>query len=114
MTAQLANSQINRVYVTGNGESLYFALDEENNSFMGMNKIICSNITIRFKDGQVNNLSFYVQPDAQFIPPHELKKEDMKLKNFNWKAAEKPKKHEVVKPQNGLKPDTAAIKKATR
>lgn len=103
MTAELADGQINRVVVMGNGESLYFALDEEDQSFMGMNAIICSNITIRFRDGKVNNLSFYVQPDARFIPPHELQDGDTRLKDFEWRIEEKPLRREVVKAQQGLK-----------
>jgi hypothetical protein len=99
MTAELANGKINKVTVIGNGESIYYALDEKNTSMMGMNKIVCSNITIRFKDGKVNNLSFYIQPDAQFIPPHELKKEDKTLKGFEWKAGQKPIRSDVVRPQ---------------
>ena len=98
MTAEFKNKKINQVIVEGNGESIYYALSEEESSAMGMNKIICSNITIRFKDGKVNNLSFYVQPEASFIPPHELKKEDMTLKGFAWKETEKPLKKDVVKP----------------
>ena len=97
MTAEFANSKINRVIVEGNGESIYFALSEDDGASMGMNKIICSNITIRFKDGKVNNFSFYVQPEASFIPPHELKKEDMRLKGFQWKEEDKPEKADVVK-----------------
>lgn len=97
MTADIVQSKINRVYVEGNGESLYFALDEKNNIMMGMNKIICSNIMIRFKEGRVNNLSFYVKPEANFIPPHELKKDQLTLKGFSWKAEEKPTRDEVVK-----------------
>lgn len=97
MTADVHRGKISRVLVEGNGESLYFALDEKNALLMGMNKIICSSMIIRFKDGRVNNLSFYVQPDANFIPPHELKKEDMTLKGFVWKQNEKPTRDEVVK-----------------
>ena len=97
MTAEFADQKIDRVIVQGNGESLFFALEEEDQSFMGMNKIICSNITIRFRDGKVNNLSFYVKPEAQFIPPHELKKEDKTLKGFEWKAEQKPERADVVK-----------------
>ena len=97
MTAEFANRKINRVIVEGNGESLFFALDDEDQSFMGMNKIICSNITIRFKDGKVNNLSFYVKPEASFIPPHELKKEERTLKGFEWRAEDKPTRDQVVK-----------------
>jgi lipopolysaccharide export system protein LptA len=97
MTAEFADRKINRVIVQGNGESIYFALDEKDQAFMGMNKIICSNITIRFKNGRVNNLSFYVKPEASFIPPHELKKEDKTLKGFQWKGDEKPERGDVVK-----------------
>ena len=97
MTAEFKNKMINKVIVEGNGESIFFALKEKEAAAMGMNKIICSNITIRFKEGKVNNFSFYVQPDASFIPPHELKKEDMTLKGFIWKENEKPVKTDVVK-----------------
>lgn len=97
MVAEFAGNHINRVIVEGNGESLYFALDEKDQSFMGMNKIICSNITIRFREGKVNNLSFYVKPEASFIPPHELNKEQMTLKGFVWRSADKPAREDVVK-----------------
>lgn len=98
MTAEFREKKINRVIVEGNGECIYYVLSEEEASAMGMNKIICSNITIRFKDGKVNNLSFYTQPEASFIPPHELKLEDMTLKGFVWKQKEKPAKKDVVRP----------------
>jgi len=97
MTADIVNNKMNRVYVQGNGESLYFVVDEKKSLLMGMNKIICSNILIRFKEGKVDNLSFYVKPEANFIPPHELKKDEMILKGYSWKVNEKPTHDEVVK-----------------
>jgi lipopolysaccharide export system protein LptA len=96
MTADILNSKINKVYVEGNGESIYFILDDKTNLLMGMNKIICSNIMIRFKEGKVNNLSFFVKPEANFIPPHELKKDELTLQGFSWKSKEKPRKEDVV------------------
>jgi len=104
MTAEFANKKIRRVVVEGNGESIYYALDDKNFSLMGMNKIICSNITIRFKEGKVNNLSFYKKPEASFIPPHELKEEDKTLKGFIWMEKERPTKEEVI----GVSKDTEA------
>jgi lipopolysaccharide export system protein LptA len=108
MTAEFGNSQLSRVIVEGNGESIYFALDEEDQAFMGMNKIICSNITIRFREGKVNNLSFYVKPEASFIPPHELRKEEMTLKGFEWRMDMKPTRNEVVKAVIKPAPSAAA------
>ncbi|MBX2945956.1 MAG: Organic solvent tolerance protein OstA [Cyclobacteriaceae bacterium] len=100
MTAYFKKNQLHRVVVEGNGESIYFALEDKTNLLMGMNKIICSNITIRFKDARVNNLSFYVRPDADFIPPHELKKDDLLLNGFQWKIEMRPTRKEVVKKTN--------------
>lgn len=99
MTAEFKNGDINRVIVEGNGESIYYALSEEEGGAMGLNRIICSNITMRFKEGQLNNLSFYTQPEARFIPPHEIIEEDTRLKGFLWKEKEKPTKEQVKIPQ---------------
>jgi len=100
MTTYFKNSNIDKVIVEGNGESLYFALDEKTNAAMGMNKILCSKIAIRFVNGRIDNFSFYVKPDANFIPPHELKPEDQTLPGFSWKEKEKPTRNDVVKKQS--------------
>ncbi len=97
MVAEFQQQKISRVMVQGNGECIFYVLNEEDATMMGMNKIICSSITIRFRAGKVNNLSFYVQPEASFIPPHELKKEDITLKGFLWEENRKPKRADVVR-----------------
>lgn len=100
MTAHFRNQQLSHVVVDGNGESLFFALEDKTNAFIGMNKIICSNITIRFKDGVANNVTFYVKPEAEFIPPHELVKEKTRLKGFVWLGDSRPRREDVVKQNN--------------
>ncbi|HEY0651985.1 MAG TPA: OstA-like protein [Chryseosolibacter sp.] len=99
MTAEMANGKLHRMIVVGNGESIYYVLDEKVMQLMGLNYMICSSITIRFKEGKVNNLTSYVKPDAKFIPPHEMKTDDKTLKGFSWKVKEKPLRQDVVKPQ---------------
>jgi lipopolysaccharide export system protein LptA len=114
MIAEFKGGQMDQVLVQGNGESLYYILDEKDMSFTGMNKIICSNITIRFKEGKVNNLSFYVKPDAQFIPPHELKEDQKTLKGFEWKQVARPERKDVVKPIRPYNANRPAIKKTVQ
>ncbi len=96
MTAEFGSKKIKRVVVDGNGECIYNVLDEKDNSFIGLNKIICSNITIRFKDGKAKNISFYVKPDGGLIPPHKLKEEDKTLQGFSWKEEQRPARVDVV------------------
>jgi lipopolysaccharide export system protein LptA len=97
MTAYFKDKQLHRVVIDGNGESIFFALEDRTNVFMGMNRIICSNITIRFREGFVNSISFYIKPEAEFIPPHELVEEKTRLKGFSWKEESRPAKFDVVK-----------------
>jgi lipopolysaccharide export system protein LptA len=99
MTADFKDRKINRVIVEGNGEGIYHILKENEKGSMGINRIICSNITIRFKDGQVNNLTFYVQPEGRIIPPHEIQDEDLRLPGFEWQEKVKPIKSDVKKDQ---------------
>ena len=107
MTALFVESKIHHVDVDGNGESIYFALDEKElksdtalykvTYMMGMNRIVCSNMKINFLEGKLNNISFYKMPDAKFIPPHELKEPDTKLRGFIWRGKDRPVKTDVVK-----------------
>jgi len=107
MTTYFNDSTIDHVIVDGNGESIYYALEEKEMKndtllvkitvLMGMNKIICSNIRIFFKAGKVSVLKFLMKPDASFYPPHEITEENTKLKGFSWQIALRPKREEVVK-----------------
>lgn len=116
MTAYLKNKKIHHVDVEGNGESLYYALEEKKLKIdtvqarlillTGVNKIICSNMKINFLEGKVNNISFYVQPDAKFIPPQELKNDEAYLKGFSWRNTERPDQQAVTgKPVPAKTPD---------
>ena len=93
MKAIFQESKIHKIYVNGNGESIYYVLDENDptNIFtLGMNRILCSDMTIRFKNEKLDNISFYIQPEARFIPPHELTPEVQKLGGFEWRGDQRP------------------------
>ncbi|MBC7922164.1 MAG: hypothetical protein H7Z75_13870 [Ferruginibacter sp.] len=91
-----AASNIERVLVDGNGESLYFALDEKDSLAIGMNRVECSKMVIRFAENKASKISFITKPDGLFIPPHELAEPDKRLKGFAWRIKEKPKEEAVV------------------
>jgi lipopolysaccharide export system protein LptA len=88
-------SQMDRVNVNGNGENITFVLNDENTEVRGVNKVECSNIIVRFKEGKVNSAAFLNKPDALFIPPHEVEEPSTRLKGFKWRVEEKPAKADV-------------------
>lgn len=122
MTAYFANKTMDHVDVDGNGESLYYVLQEEEKDLdslllkivyvSGMNKMICSNMRINFVDGQVDNFSAYEKPDAQFIPPHELKNDQQRLKGFIWLVKDRPIRSDVVKTRVGTQKSDVIPKKS--
>ena len=92
----LDNNHIESIEVTGNGETIYFALNEESNSILGLNYIICSDLKLNFIDNDVDNIIFYKNPKAKLIPPHEIQDEDLYIDSFNWREDEKLKINDVV------------------
>ncbi len=89
MEASFEGNNINKVDINGNGESAYFAYEEE--KFIGLNKVICSDIKVRFDTANnVSSITFLNQPTAQFIPPQLIQGPDKNLKDFRWRGEERP------------------------
>lgn len=90
MTAFFGDNAIDHIVVNGNGESIYFALDEVDNSVMGMNKILCNDMKINFDENKLKDIIFYIKPEGKLIPPQELKENEKELRGFAWREEEKP------------------------
>ncbi|WMJ71611.1 OstA-like protein [Cytophagaceae bacterium ABcell3] len=97
MTAFFVDKKVNKVLVNGNAESIYYAIEEEKNKTTGMNKSLCSDMRIMFNsDNKLHTISFLANPNASFIPPHEIKEPETRLKGFKWRKEERPSREEVV------------------
>ena len=96
MHVQFESDQLSEVFVSGNGESIFFMYNDETGLLMGMNKIICSDIGLYFEDQILIDAKFFVSPEGDFIPPHLLKESDRQLKGFVWRGAERPNKVDLV------------------
>jgi hypothetical protein len=105
------STRLQRVFVEGNGESIYFAANEVNKP-MGMNRVECAKMTLNFRRNQVHRIQFVGQPDGRFIPPQGVKSEDKQLDGFNWRIKEKPTKKDVLA-KAGFKPIPPQIVKPT-
>lgn len=86
---------LDRVLVDGNGQSIYYALNEKNR-MIGLNHVECSRMNIEFNDNKVGRIRFYGHPDSQLIPPKEITGETQELDGFRWRDAEKPTKGQVL------------------
>lgn len=96
MTAFMKNDEMDKILVEGNGESIYFAVDEETLDLIGMNKVLCSSMKIQFLNGEMNDITFYKDPEGRFIPPHEIAEPETRLKDFEWLIERKPTMIDVL------------------
>jgi lipopolysaccharide export system protein LptA len=95
VTGHFRENELWRIDVFGNGETLYYIM-EEDRSLVGINKAIASDIVIFVEDRQVSGIRFLTRPEANLYPPGELSAEDKLLRNFNWMDQRRPKRKEDI------------------
>lgn len=95
MLAYFRENKLRRIDVLGNAESLYYALDGDT-ATTGVNKAVSASMRLLFAENKLKTISFLTNPDASFIPPHELKDPDKQLKGFRWRPTERPTRRLVL------------------
>ena len=95
MRAYFRDDKMRRVDVLGNAESIFYALNGDT-ATTGMNRLLSANMRLFFADNKLNKISVLANPEAKFIPPHELKPDDERLKGYSWRASERPTRRQVL------------------
>ena len=89
MFGKFYDNDLRKVYVNGNGQTLYYPKDEKE-KYIGMNRAVCSNIIIKLKDNEVNAITFLTKPEAKLYPMHEAVGELIRLEGFKPRFEERP------------------------
>lgn len=100
------STAIERMDAIGNAESIYMVLDEDN-AFVGANKIICAEMKFHFKNDSLDNISFLQQSDSQMTPMDKAKDEDLYLPGMKWRPSIRPmdsKEIRIIKHENVSRP----------
>ncbi len=94
MKGYFTEGDLYRIDVNGNGQTIYFAREEE--ELIGVNKAESSNIAIYFKDGELDRINMIGSPTAVLHPPNELAKQELYLSGFVWLEEHRPWKLEDI------------------
>jgi hypothetical protein len=90
ITGHFINSELRKVNVRGNGQSVYYAEDDKGR-YIGINKAECSDMVIFLDSNEVSRITFLKKPDAKLLPLEKANPDELKLKNFRWYGALRPK-----------------------
>ncbi len=94
MTGYIHLRDLYKVNVDGNGESLYYARDD--NGIIGLNKAESSSIIIYLKQSKVHKISLLTSPDGQMTPLGQITEPDKSLKDFKWLDDIRPKSYKDI------------------
>lgn len=88
MTGHFQKNKLYLVHVEGNGQTLYFIKEKE--EIKAVNRADCSDLNVYMKNNKVEKITFITKPDATLFPLDQVKANEMKLKDFNWRKTDRP------------------------
>jgi lipopolysaccharide export system protein LptA len=92
LEAFFINGKIYKVDVDGNGQSVYYAL-EDSAKYSGVNDVICGMMTINIDTGnRIRTIVFKNKPKAAFYPIEKFPENKSRLQGFKWYSALRPEK----------------------
>lgn len=94
MTGYFLEGQMEKLWIDGNGESLYFALEADTLT-QGINRILSANIKLTFEEGAIRKANFGIRPDGKFTPVQKIDEKISRLEGFNWRIEEKPDREAI-------------------
>jgi lipopolysaccharide export system protein LptA len=95
ITALFSDNKLNRIEVKENGETIYFAR-EDNGDIFGMNSAVSRDLLIFVKENNIEQITFIGQPVATLYPIDDVVDSQTKLANFKWFEEIRPKQKEDI------------------
>jgi lipopolysaccharide export system protein LptA len=89
MYGYVRNNQLHRIDVFGNGQTIYFTVDEKENEIIGVNFAEGSDLKIYMKNGALSRINLIKQPTGTLYPLDQFS--ERTLKDFRWLEQLRPK-----------------------
>lgn len=94
LTGYFRENKLYRINISGNGESIYYLVD--NDEIIGINKAKCSSMDILVEEGRIKEIMEYQQPEGVIDPPSATPQNNSHLDGFIWLDSLRPKKIEDI------------------
>lgn len=91
MVGYFTDNKLSRILVTGNGQTIYYAVDQE--KIVGANKTECSDLIIFLKDNQISRVNYKTKPDGTYFPLHIFSPDQYYLSDFKWVEQWRPRNY---------------------
>ena len=96
MIGYFKDSELRKVHVLNNGQTIYYARDDEDSTYIGVNKAVCTNMYIYLDSSEVRRITFITQPTATLYPLDQVDKKELIFAGFVWYGRLRPKRKEDI------------------
>lgn len=96
ITGYFKDNKLDRIYVDGNAESIYFTVEKE--EYTGMLRSISSRIKIKFEDNKMTDVISIRKAENVYYPISSVPSGQDILEGFIWKPELRPKSKEEIIP----------------
>ncbi len=96
LTAFFRDNSMYKIEVMGNGENIYFAIEE--GELIGVNQSTCANMDIYLEEGKITDIYFLKNPEGSLDPPLHKSPSTRRLDKFLWLKYLRPlNKHDIFR-----------------
>lgn len=81
-------NELKIIDLVANTEVIYYMYNDDQ-ELIGIDKTICSKIRLIMADNDIQDITFFVNPDGDIFPEKDLPVESRKLKGFVWRGDER-------------------------
>ncbi|GHS86897.1 hypothetical protein FACS1894201_07980 [Bacteroidia bacterium] len=96
------SSQLERVDIMHDVETLYYVIDEKDSTLIGILKVNAKEMTMHLSEQRIESIRYLKPDDGSMFPESELPVEDRILTGFTWQDALRPKTKTDVFPKSML------------
>ncbi len=82
MTGYFSENKLAKIIVSGNGQTIYYAVDQE--VIIGANKTECSDLIIYLTNNQISRVNYMTKPNGTYYPLGMLPSAESRLSDFKW------------------------------
>ncbi|MBK8847343.1 MAG: hypothetical protein IPO27_12680 [Bacteroidetes bacterium] len=90
MIGLFSDNELKQITVTGSGQTIYYARDDAK-KYIGVNRADCTDMVIYIDSNTVKRIIMLTKPEATLYPMNELNTNELLLRGFNWRIADRPK-----------------------
>lgn len=94
MRGHFINNKLVRIDVKGNGQTIYYAKDQED--LIGINRAESSDLIIYLKESKIDRINLILAPKATLYPPDGTEEIETILKGFKWLVKYRPGSKEDI------------------